>query len=261
MATKTKTKPAARPRKTKAAEAKPTRESLLQGIATCLKEVDHLMVKRPSTGHLGRVEWLHQMFYYGESAFIQNARKLRALQGELDTLLQEERGVAEGDDAVSAELMSDHVLHQHFTTPPGEALQWSRPGSMVVWLGDIPVRVQWGGFLLIDTSMLFALDPCRMFFTANGADTLALYQVESDNRTPEALIRSRLADRLRPRSYMVRGQHEPPLVSLDRTAVQAVRAFQVDPANAWWAQALRQSPADAIPLPANLPPVQRSFFS
>ena len=144
------------------------------------------------------------------------------------------------------------VIQEHMGTKLGEALTWSRPGAALMWMEDIPLRVEWGGFLLANTSALFALDSRRMFLASSGDVAMQLYRIPHSCKTPEDLVRERVTASL--------GSSAGGLHPLTGEARKAVEGFRRDPANAWWLEAVRQDAVAPISIPLNSPPVQVSLF-
>ena len=236
---------AARPPK---APKAPTREELLAAIGKQLDLVEERMrewVEKPQLS----VSW--HSGYYGRFGAI-NAEYL-PLKDRLDELLRKQ---AKDDDGPGA----DEAIYEHFRTPPGEALRWSRPGSCLAWIGDIPVRMVWGGFALPTSSLVTALDPRKWFMRAEGAVELGIGNVNPDELTPEAVLRKRLKYMLTPQQHYGRGERTPVLRPMSREGIEKVTKFRADPASAWWVSAAAGVPVDALPMPDKLPAVQTSLL-
>ena len=237
-----------KPKGASRAVAKPTpaprnREQLLDAIAPLLEQVDQLMAKR-STGY-GQVNWSYS---YG-TPIVAIADKLRPLVALLDELL---RGNNEEADAPGASA----AICERFATAPGEPLTWSKPGSFLAWMGDIPIRCFWGGYVLKDETALFALDRSRLFLTPDGSRAVTPYAIPNDARRPEDLMRAALRQAVTPDRY----RHDAGgLAILSADALRKLDGFMADPSSAWWAEAVSSSPVDPISIPLNIPPVQKNL--
>ena len=231
--------------------AAPTRAGLLADIAGVLDAVDAGMAKRPLSGFLSTAQFRNS---YG-TPIGKLADRYAGLVRQLDGILEAEDAQTPREDAPTWE----DVVSSTFTAPPGQALTWSRPGSFLAWLGDIPVRCIWGGFALPNRCGFAALDARRLFLDSSGSVATGLYSIAPEHRSPEACMRARLEWASRTENF-VKNTRVGPLVELDAAGRAAVAAFLAEPAGAWWREAVRSGPAEAVPMPPTARPVQKSLF-
>jgi hypothetical protein len=251
MKTKSKTKPAStRAPRSRAKTVAPvlTREGLLTAIGVVLDHVDTLMTTKRQSGYGGTMNWS-----YGWNTPLGEARtKLEHLTQQLDEL---ERGEELDDDTKPG---ADDLIRERFTIAPGEPLKWSRPGSFLGWIGDIPVRCNWGGFALKEEGALFALDARRLFVEAGGHYQTQVYSVPTEVRSPERMMKGYMIGALKPRPH---SPLDAVMVPLNAEGRAAVEAFRTDPANAWWLEAIGRGPFDSVSIPLNMKPFQTTLFA
>jgi hypothetical protein len=254
MATRAKRAPSAKPpkrgysRKPKAPPP-PTVESLLTLATEALAAVDVVMAARKDRGG---TNWRP---YYQNDPLLEPHQAITLVRKELPTLQQ------------CSSSVSDQFLYDHFATAPGEPLTWSRPGAFLAWLGDVPVRVNWGGFLLSDRTTFQALDRRRLFLTESASDGVFMQHIEHRMRDPETFLKIMLAARLNGYESEYRrgkGTVQVPrqMHMLDADGAAAVQNWMADPKHEWWREAIRQTPnpADVIPMPRNIKPVIPKLF-
>lgn len=234
----------------KAKKPETTVEDLLGRIGPALDAIDTFMADRPVVPKWDQRQLMWSPHHAHGTVLHKLFTPVVALGQQLDEL---SRGRLGNADKPSAE----ELIRERFATKPGEPLSWSRPGSFLCWIDDIPVRAEWGGFVCRMDHGLYALDARRLFVDAWGHRSVQVHSVPFDMRTPEQLMRQHLASEVKVDRY----SKSSPLVVLSARGREAVREFLADPVNAYWVEAVQQPPVEPVSLPVNLPAVQTSLFS
>jgi hypothetical protein len=242
--TKPATKAAPRKRKAVAVKTKPrTSAGVLQDIRQLLALVDAKMTSqsRSDGAWNGSVAWSFNSY----APYQRNSLGWIWLQ--LERLRAELAALSEGKE--KAEI----AIRMALTTPIGKPLTWALPGTSLLWIGDIPVRLEWGGFMLRDRTTLFALSARQLFLEPGGSSGLLFYSVGADDVGPEALAKGLILRQL--------AQGRNRFYALNADGQKAVLAFRNEPANSWWTKAISKGPVDPISIPLNTPSVQTSLFA
>ena len=221
-----------------------TDEQLWAKLGEALDAVDAHMETRPR-GY-GDTMWSG----YGYGPFSTLRSNVRQLLNVLDERL---RGTFKnGRVTVDYEKPSaEEIAAARFRLPLGE-VGWARPCGFVLWVGDIPVGVEWPG-IFSDRGHVFALDARQLWLDANGRRETYLSRIPPEPRTMPQLMRGKLAAMVTDYSFA--------LHSLTPEAAAAAAAFLALPEHGWWREQLAAGPIMPLPLPKHLRPVQPRLFA
>lgn len=217
-----------------------SKEQLLDQIAQAVVEFDTFMRdNRPK-----REPVMLQYAYRG--AMHELREKVDGLKRQLEGLLNPE-GVYDNE---LAEQAIDAVL----ATPGGEVPSWGRPGEFLLWLGYIPLRCVWGGFV-DPAAMVYAADPCGLFVNQSGCMSASYLTRQINPEWPDVPAAFRAAV-----TQLSTGK-DLKLQRLLPDAEKEVRDWLMSEAGAWAVEAIRRGPVNEVALPAKFAAVQQRMFA
>lgn len=258
MATKKRwagTKPATKPRKVAplpkvpAAPKQPPKPELPDTLDGCVeritalcKQVDAEMAKPDRPSRIGL-------------RFPPSNSPLHQVRVEVDMLVRRVGQLLPQEDEESAE----SYLAKRLAMAPGDAPSWGLPGTFLLWLGDIPVRCEWQGF--IDPGGWFvAADPRQPWIDRDMAPPVYCSNIPDNVETPRALFWQTLAARSRAVGYE-RNRQVPAMQfqALEPEETAEIARYLAE--HAWLQAALKRGPVDPVPLPPHLRTVQMPLIA
>jgi hypothetical protein len=215
---------------------KPTMDELMVQLTALFDEVDQY-IRSLERGEFGFTRY--------------EARKQIAERDAILVGICEHLGAPRFDAWQTPALAVREAIAARLGQPAGtEPTSWARPAEVFVWIGYVPCRALWGGWL--DPSVtLLATDPRELFPSATAGFSTGNAEV-MHGETPRAMIRRGVAVATRTNRFR--------LATLTADAKKAVAEEMAKPEQAWALAELKRGRKDAIPLPKALQSVQPSFF-